>query len=64
MQEMLEKIKHSDFFHEMLDDANYPVIPLEIYKGEREIDSTFLEKLRKKIHCPAILTFGENALPT
>lgn len=64
MQELIEKIKHSEFFHEMLDDVKCPIIPLNIEKGERQISGTFFERIRKKIHCPAKLTFGKNALPT
>ena len=64
MQDVIEKMKHSDFFHEILDDAKYPIVPLHIEKGERLIESSFMEKIRKKLHCPAKMIFGPNALPS
>lgn len=63
MEELIERMKHSEFFHEMLEDGPYHFIPLHIEKGEKVVSSSFLKKVQKKIHCPAKITFGSNALP-
>ncbi len=55
----VEKLYSSSPFNQILEGANYPMIPVHIEKGERERRSSFLSRLLRKFHVPAMVTFGK-----
>lgn len=55
----IEKLKHSYSFREILQGADYPMIPVEIEKGEKHNTPRFLKRLLNKFRIPAEITFFE-----
>lgn len=59
LSEEIEKLKHSYSFTEILDTTHYPLIPVQIEKGEKSKKrSPFLTRLLKKFRVPAAISFG------
>lgn len=54
----IEKLKHSYSFCEIVDETNFPIIPVVIEKGEKPERSGFLTRLLKKFRVPAAVSFG------
>lgn len=56
--EEIEKLKHSFAFTEILNDNQYPMIPVAIQKGEKNNPSRYFTRLLKKFRVPAAISFG------
>lgn len=56
----IEKLKRSYAFQQILQENQYPLIPVAIEKGEkhRELKSKFLTRLLEKFRVPASISFG------
>lgn len=59
VMEEIEKLNQSCSFRKILEEANYPIIPVTIQKGEKNPQkSPFLTRLLRKFRVPASVTFG------
>lgn len=54
----VEKLNHSTPFQQMIEAANYPIIPVRIEKGEKYTYFRFFNGLTKRLRVPATLYFG------
>ncbi len=54
----VEKLHQASPFNQILEAANYPIIPVRIEKGTKHLRFNFLKRLLKKYHVPASVTFG------
>lgn len=56
----IEKLKRSYAFQQILQENQYPLIPVAIEKGEKhhELKSKFLTRLLEKFRVPALISFG------
>lgn len=59
VMEEIEKLNHSFAFRKIIEEANYPIIPVVIDKGEKHSDlNPFLTRLLRKFRVPASIRFG------
>jgi acyl-[acyl-carrier-protein]-phospholipid O-acyltransferase/long-chain-fatty-acid--[acyl-carrier-protein] ligase len=58
LDEEIEKIKESYSFQDVLTDTSYPIIPIEIEKGEKNSRSRFFTRMLNKFRVPAAISFG------
>lgn len=56
--EEIEKLHHSPRFCQIVEAADYPVIPVQIHKSVKEPRFRFLQAFFKKIQVPASIIFG------
>lgn len=54
----VEKLHQIEPFNQILQDANYPIIPVRIEKGVKSPNFPIFKRILKKIHVPASITFG------
>jgi acyl-[acyl-carrier-protein]-phospholipid O-acyltransferase/long-chain-fatty-acid--[acyl-carrier-protein] ligase len=54
----VEKLHQISPFSQILEQANYPIIPVRIEKGSSQPRFPFLQKILKKIRIPAAVSFG------
>jgi acyl-[acyl-carrier-protein]-phospholipid O-acyltransferase/long-chain-fatty-acid--[acyl-carrier-protein] ligase len=54
----VEKLHQSKPFNQIIEAANYPIIPVHIEKGEKEQKACFFKGLLKKYRVPASISFG------
>jgi acyl-[acyl-carrier-protein]-phospholipid O-acyltransferase/long-chain-fatty-acid--[acyl-carrier-protein] ligase len=54
----VEKLHQASPFNQILEAANYPIIPVRIEKGVKHSRFNFLKRLLKKYHVPASVMFG------
>ncbi len=54
----VEKLHQVSPFNQILEEANYPIIPVRIQKGIRQSKYPFLQQFLKKIRIPASVSFG------
>lgn len=54
----VEKLHQSAPFSEILESANYPIIPVHIEKGDSQMKYPWLKKLVNKFRIPASIVFG------
>jgi acyl-[acyl-carrier-protein]-phospholipid O-acyltransferase/long-chain-fatty-acid--[acyl-carrier-protein] ligase len=55
----VEKLNHSTPFNHIIEEANYPIIPVYIQKGIKLSRFEFLTNLLKKFRVPASVVFGD-----
>jgi acyl-[acyl-carrier-protein]-phospholipid O-acyltransferase / long-chain-fatty-acid--[acyl-carrier-protein] ligase len=55
----VERLHQSSPFNEILQAANYPIIPVRIQKGIKQSRFRFFKSLLKKYHVPASVVFGD-----
>lgn len=60
IQAEIQKLSSSYSFKEVLKDTPYPIIPVTIDKGEKELKSGYLTSLLKKFRVPASIHFGSS----
>lgn len=59
VMEEIDKLNHSFAFRKIIEEANYPIIPVVIEKGEKQTNhSPFLSRLLRKFRVPASVRFG------
>lgn len=56
--EEIDKLKDSYAFQDILEATNYPMIPVEIEKGEKNIRSGLFTRMLNKFRVPAAISFG------
>lgn len=56
--EEIEKLKHSFAFRAILEENQYPMIPVDIQKEEKNSQSRLFARVMKKFRVPASITFG------
>lgn len=54
----VEKLHQASPFSQILEAANYPIIPVRIEKGTKHLRFNFLKNLLKKFRVPASVAFG------
>lgn len=54
----VEKLNQSSPFNDIIEVANYPIIPVQIEKGTKESRFKFFQLLLKKYRIPAFVAFG------
>lgn len=54
----VEKLHQSNPFHKIIEVANYPIIPVRIFKGEKHPKLQILKRVLKKYRVPASISFG------
>jgi acyl-[acyl-carrier-protein]-phospholipid O-acyltransferase/long-chain-fatty-acid--[acyl-carrier-protein] ligase len=54
----VEKLHQAAPFNRIIEVANYPIIPVRIKKGTKDLRFNFLKRLLKKYHVPASVAFG------
>lgn len=59
--EHAEKLLHSSPFNEIIEVANFPIIPVKIEKGVKHPRSQFFKRILQKYHVPASVAFGKVA---
>lgn len=58
--EEIERLNQSCSFRKIIEEANYPIVPVRIEKGEKDTkNSLFLDRLLKKFRVPASISFGD-----
>ncbi|KIC74638.1 hypothetical protein DB44_AD00010 [Candidatus Protochlamydia amoebophila] len=55
----VEKLNHSTPFNHIIEEANYPIIPVYIQKGIKSPRFQFLTNSLKKFRVPASVVFGD-----
>jgi acyl-[acyl-carrier-protein]-phospholipid O-acyltransferase / long-chain-fatty-acid--[acyl-carrier-protein] ligase len=55
----VEKMHQSAPFQEIIEGANYPIIPVQIEKGDKQFSFAFVHKMLKKFRVPASICFGK-----
>lgn len=56
--EEIDRLNHSSSFRKIIEEANYPIIPVKIKKTEKQIESTcYLSRSLKKFRVPASVKF-------
>lgn len=55
----VEKLHQSSPFNQIIEAANYPIIPVRIEKGIKQLRFHFFKRLLKKYHVPASVSFGK-----
>jgi len=58
LSEEIEKLKESYSFQDILLETGYPIIPIEIQKGEKNTRSRFFTRMLNKFRVPAAISFG------
>lgn len=54
----IEKLKESYSFQDILSETGYPIIPIDIEKGEKNTRSRFFTRMLNKFRVPAAISFG------
>lgn len=63
VQEEIEKLKHSYSFREILKGTEYPMIPVQIEKGEKHKKPKIFKRILNRFRVPAEISFGDPDLP-
>jgi acyl-[acyl-carrier-protein]-phospholipid O-acyltransferase / long-chain-fatty-acid--[acyl-carrier-protein] ligase len=60
VMEEINNLNHSFAFRKIIEEANYPIVPVMIEKGEKQAKhSPFLSRLLRKFRVPASVRFGK-----
>lgn len=54
----VEKLHQTSPFNHILEEANYPIIPVRIEKGIKQSGFPIFKRILKRIHVPASISFG------